>query len=124
MAEFGEILKQTIERKGVTQRWVAENSNTTEATISRYTSQIHKPPVLDILKDMSRCLNVSVDYLIGLTNSETPSPTYSVDVKMLMLAYDRATMSDKRVLWALLEKYLSESERTELNEASGGLNND
>ena len=120
MAEFGEILKQTIEKRGVTQRWVAENANTTEATISRYTSQIHKPPILDTLKDISRCLNVSVDYLIGLTNVETANPSYSVDVKLLLVAYNRASLSDRNVIWALLSKYLNESERAELTEQIGG----
>ena len=120
MSEFGEILKRTIERRGVTQRWVAENANTTEATISRYTSKLHKPPILDTIKDIARCLNVSVDYLIGLTNIETPNPSFPMDVKLLVIAYNRASFSDRRVIWALLSKYLNKAEREELTEQIGG----
>ena len=117
MDKFGTILKETIERKGVTQRWVAEHADTTEATISRYTSGIHNPPVLEIVKNISKCLGVSVDYLIGASNCETQSPNYPTDIKLLMQSYEKASDADRNVIWAVFDKYLSSTDKAELNQA-------
>ena len=65
---FSNRLSEAIEARGVTQKWLAEKSFTTEATISRYVKQVNNPAVLTILADIARALEVSSDFLIGLTN--------------------------------------------------------
>ena len=116
MSDFGNRLKKIIDTRGVTQRWLAEKSGTTEASISRYTSSNKEPPFVKTLKDMAISLGVSADYLVGVTNVETPNPNFPEDILLLVQAYTRASDADKAVLWALFDKYLSPLDKDVLNE--------
>ena len=116
MSDFGNRLKKIIDTRGVTQRWLAEKSGTTEASISRYTSSKQEPPFVKTLKDMAISLGVSADYLVGVTNVETPNPNFPEDILLLVQAYTRASDADKAVLWALFGKYLSPLDKDVLNE--------
>lgn len=71
-------------------------SGVTTAAISRYINGLREPSVSNVIL-LANALNVSVDYLLGL--HDVP------DSKTLIEAYSIASGSDKRVLWALLEKY-------------------
>lgn len=115
MSVFSERLQAAIKMRGVSQRWVAINANTTEATISRYTKAVHDPAVIDILKEIAKVLNVSADYLIGQTNLPEPYKSIPLDKKILLDSYSRISESDAVVLWALLDKYLTQSEKDELS---------
>ena len=79
MSMFSERLQEAIKLRGVTQRWVADRANTTEATISRYAKAVHDPAVIEILAGISQALNVSSDYLIGLTNNPEVRQSVPVD---------------------------------------------
>ena len=115
---FSKRLKEAIELRGVTQAWVAKNSNTTEATVSRYVKADRNPAVIDILSDIAKTLNVSSDYLIGLTDkpikydNTTPEP---YDQELLVKCYKNISKNDEKVLWALLDKYLTSEESHKLN---------
>ena len=108
--------------RGVTQRWLAIKANTTEATISRYIKEVNNPAVLEILSNIARALNVSSDYLIGITNLPNGKASVSPEEKILLSCFDRASEDDRRVLWALLDKYLAVSEKDyllQLNQTHG-----
>lgn len=113
---FSNRLSEAIEARGVTQKWLAEKSFTTEATISRYVKQVNNPAVLTILADIARALEVSSDFLIGLTNIPDEKDTIADDAKILLSCYNRASKDDKKVLWALLSKYMTSSERERIDE--------
>ena len=113
---FSNRLSEAIEARGVTQKWLAEKSFSTEATISRYVKQINNPAVLTILADIARALEVSSDFLIGLTNIPDENDTMADDAKILLSCYNRASKDDKKVLWALLSKYMTNSERERIDE--------
>lgn len=113
---FSTRLSEAIEARGVTQKWLAEKSFTTEATISRYVKQVNNPAVLTILADIARALEVSSDFLIGLTNIPDEKDTIADDAKILLSCYNRASKDDKKVLWALLSKYMTSSERERIDE--------
>lgn len=116
MSNFGSILKNTLSEKGISQKWLAEKSNTTEATISRYVSNVHSPAILDIIADIAKSLNVSVDYLLGITNIEKPKDSLSTEEKILLSCFNKAGEDDRRVLWAVLDKYMSPQEKDYLSE--------
>jgi len=78
-------------------------SGVTTATISRYINGLREPSVSNVIL-LANALNVSVDYLLGLHDAP--------DAKILIEAYSIASTSDKRVLWALLEKYGGTHEAT------------
>ena len=70
--DFEKIIKENlrtiIRQRGVTQAWLAEKAETTEATVSRYLTGIHSPRI-ELIAKMATALNVSVDYLLGLSES-------------------------------------------------------
>lgn len=114
MSMFSERLQAAISMRGVTQRWVADKSGTTEATISRYAKAKHDPAVIEILHGISKALNVSSDYLIGVTNVPEVRRSLPSDQKILLDCYSKISESDSVVLWALLDKYMTAQEREQV----------
>ena len=64
MTEFGRKLKQILEDRGISQKWLADAALTKEATISRYITGVNKSPNVEILVNIAKALNVSADYLL------------------------------------------------------------
>lgn len=114
MSMFSERLQEAIKLRGVTQRWVADRANTTEATISRYAKAVHDPAVIEILSGISQALNVSSDYLIGITNVPEVRRSLPTEQKILLDCYSKISESDSVVLWALLDKYMTAQEREQV----------
>lgn len=67
--EFGERLLLVLKEKEMTQRELAEKININETALSRYVNGSRKPR-MDILVNIARALNVSVEYLTGKEESE------------------------------------------------------
>lgn len=111
MADFSKRLQDIIEAKGVTQAWLAEKANTTEATISRYISGVHKPN-LDIVARIAQALNVSIDYIMDLSLSPTPYREPDKDIVILANAYRRADEDHRNIIWSVLDSYLTPEEKT------------
>ena len=121
MADFGRILKQTLDERGISQKWLADAAGTKEATISRYVTGVNKSSRLDILANISKALNVSTDYLLGL--SDTPDPARSdvtAEERILLRAFRKASDRDISVIWQLLDPYLSPTEKELLLPPSAG----
>ena len=111
MSMFSQRLKETIISKGVSQRWLAERANTTEATISRYIKEVNSPAILVILSDIAKALNVSSDYLIGITNIPTTKESVTPEEKIILSCFSNMTPPDRLVLWALLDKYMTAQQK-------------
>ena len=105
MADFSARLKDVIESRGVTQSWLAEKAGTTEATISRYMSGVHKP-------NLAQILNVSIDYLMDLSLSPTPYREPEKEIVILANAYRRADADHQNIIWSVLDSYLTPEEKT------------
>lgn len=120
MSIFSQRLKDTINMRGVSQKWVAEKANTTEATISRYIKEVNSPAVLVILTDIAKALNVSTDYLLGITNLPTTKDTITPEEKILLSCFSEMSSSDRYVLWALLDKYLTPQHKQFLEKTNSG----
>lgn len=114
MSIFSERLREAIDLRGVTQRYVADKANTTEATISRYIKEVNNPAVIEILAGISSALNVSSDYLIGLTNVPEARRSIPFEHKLLLESYEKASDSDREVIWTLLRKYISAQDQERL----------
>ena len=67
--EFSERLLLVLKEKEVTQRDLAEKININETALSRYVNGTRKPR-MDILVNIARALNVSVEYLTGKEEGE------------------------------------------------------
>ena len=116
MSIFSQRLKETIISRGVSQKWLAEQANTTEATISRYIKEVNSPAILEILADISKALNVSSDYLLGITNIPTAKNSIPNEEKIILSCFSSMTDADRYVLWALLDKYMTVQQKNSLSE--------
>jgi len=105
MKNFANILHDLLNQRGINQKMLAEMSNTTEATISRYLTSDRTPRIALVIS-IAQALNVSTDYLLGLTPLQRKD-TFTDEIMELIACYDRATESDRKVIWALLDKYQS-----------------
>ena len=107
-AMFAKQFKELIDKRGLTQRAVAERINTTETTISRYVSG-DRTPNIETAVELASVLGVTLDVLVGAdlpAASRTPP-----DVNILVACYEKASIADRHVLWSLLDRYMTPEQR-------------
>lgn len=104
MENFSTILYNLLKQRGITQRMLAEKANTTEATISRYLTLLDRMPRVDLVVSIANALNVSTDYLLGITSIPSRQ-SLPKEIEELICCYSNATENDRKVIWAVLEKY-------------------
>ena len=115
MNVFSERLRQILGRRGVSQDWLARQIHATPATVSRYLTSDRVPRGENVAA-VSSALNVSADYLLGLIDDECTLKRdrrsgLDVEVSLLVSCYRKASSSDQRVIWTLLDKYMTPEER-------------
>ncbi len=81
---FPERLKQARNRLRMTQTEMAKESGITCATISSYERGL-KAPNVSIAAAIARVLRVSIDWLVGLDDNQTPQPSTLGDCARIML---------------------------------------
>lgn len=106
---FGDNLRDHLSSHGITQKWVAEQLNTTTATVSRYVSGDRVPSVENLV-DLAQVLNVSVDYLLG-TNPPVVKPRMAPDVSVLIECYETAPMPIRKIIWTAMDPYMTPEQR-------------
>ena len=112
MSVFSDNLNRIMTERGISQKWLADAANTTEATISRYANGVHKPNV-DIIVQIAQALCLSIDYLMGLSVIPSGQSDETAEEQILVKCYRRATDRDQNLVWGVLEEYLhSPSEKT------------
>lgn len=109
--DFGSILKQLLDERGISQKWLADAAETKEATISRYVTGVNKSSRLDILVNIAKALNVSTDYLLGLTDIPQYKPDMTAEERVLLSAFRRASERDEGIIWSVLDAYMTPAER-------------
>jgi len=82
----GKKFKQARERLGYTQEYLAELLSLNIRNITRYENE-ESQPTADTLYRISRALNVSVDYLLDLSDSPSPLTDLSVSEKKALGAW-------------------------------------
>lgn len=68
MATFKDRLKELRLKRNLTLDKIADDLNTTKATLSRYENGLREPKV-DFLNQIATYFDVTVDYLLGRTNN-------------------------------------------------------
>lgn len=107
-AYFARHLKALLDKRGINQNTLAEQLQTTEATISRYVNGIRTPNI-ETAVEIARVLNVSMDELCGV---QTPAQARQApDVGILVNCYEKASDADRQVLWTLLDRYMAPEQR-------------
>ena len=111
MSILSERLQEAIELRGMSQKRLAEEAGTSESNVSRYLGDNRNPRSTQIVVDMAVALKVSTDFLFGLTNLPNGAESIGADEKILLSCYQRSSDDDKKVLWALLGKYMTANEK-------------
>lgn len=106
-ATFAKQFKDLIDKRGLTQRSVAERINTTETTVSRYVSG-DRTPNIETAVELASVLGVSLDVLVGY---ESPHQRQSPDISVLLSCYKKASDADRQVIWSLLDRYMTPEQR-------------
>ncbi len=75
MQTFGKRLKQIRERRGWTQRELADQSGVPYETIYRVERGTHQEPRVSVAAQLARALGVSLDVLAGLYDSAAAADT-------------------------------------------------
>ncbi len=70
--EFGEHLKMLREKRNISREQIAEYLNITYSSISKYETNERFPDKENLIK-LSQYFNVSIDYLLGLTDIKEPA---------------------------------------------------
>lgn len=118
MDNFSKILKNTLEEQGVSQKWLAQRAETTEATISRFVNEKRKPAVLDIICNIAKALNVSTDYLLGLTTIKNYDYKMSSEEAILISALRKATDAEYDAIVALMRQHMTPAEVAQFEKLS------
>lgn len=114
--EFSERLRKLMDMKGLNGADLARIANTTEASISRYTRGIVALPTTDILIELCGALGVSADYLLGIVDSYIEKDSLSKKQTLVMECLERASTDDIEVIWLILSKYMTASEKKLLDD--------
>ena len=67
MKIFGERVKQTLKEMGITQRVLAERLQVQTSTLCEWLND-HNEPSMQMLVEIALALEVSTDFLLGLTD--------------------------------------------------------
>ena len=71
--ELGLRITETLRKRGMTQRGLAERIGVTEEVISRYASG-EREPKPDVLANIATALSTTSDYLLGIESGEFNFP--------------------------------------------------
>ena len=72
MYDFGALLRQLRETRGLTQEQLADKINREKTSVSKYESNLQSP-TLETMIEFAAIFNVSLDYLAGLSSGKALS---------------------------------------------------
>lgn len=99
---FSNRLSKLIESKGTSARQMAFSIGMVPSSVSRYLSG-SRTPDLNYVYLISRYFGVSIDWLLGLSDSKDSS--VSDDAKHVADLYSMASEADQNVIKLILNKY-------------------
>jgi transcriptional regulator with XRE-family HTH domain len=100
MSGLNERLKESLEKKGMSQRELANAIGCTEAAVSHYLKG-DRIPRTSVLNKIALALGTTIDYLLdGIPVDSTSEVSYAK--KLIARNADQLTNSDKKEIIALL----------------------
>ena len=106
---FSERLASTLSEKGMTQKKLSDLSGVSEGTISRYMNGKRDLESIAILYDICRIINVSSDYLLGLSTPK--GVVLSGAEKAILQSFTRASVRDRELVLQILADSMSAEEK-------------
>lgn len=99
---FIKRFKTLLQSNGLSARQFAIRIGMRSSSISRYMNG-HRKPDLEYLYKFASYFNVSIDWLLGVSNEKYS--LHSPDAKHIADLYTAASVTDKEVVYTLLRKY-------------------
>ena len=90
---FGERLKHLMEEKEVTQKEVSENLNIANSTFNGYAND-YREPDFSTLAALAKYFEVSVDYLLGITDKSISCANISDPDQLNTLIHYYSSMNE------------------------------
>lgn len=109
MSDFGTRLKIIRKARKITQSDLSKALGIAQSTIANYENNTRFPGESS-LKDLSEHLEVSIDYLMGLTDLQSIAPHHHSDED---LAHEKALTADSHETRNLILQYLIEGKESE-----------
>ncbi len=106
IADFGRKVKKIMKQRGITQVWLARKAGITEATLSRYVNGSRRPQA-DIAAAIAEALDISLDYLTGITGFPAPIKTLTTEESIVLSAFGRASTRDRKIILGVLEDHMT-----------------
>lgn len=100
---FRTRLKQLISNSGKTSRNIAIDIGIAIPSLSRYASGERKPD-LEYVVRIAQYFNVSVEWLLGISDEEAIKDSANVSLELVNL-YEKASDDDKLIIQSILRKY-------------------
>lgn len=107
---FMDRAQDMMQKKGIKQADLAEMTGIPTATISRYMTGVHSPKVEYVAK-LAAAMQVSVDYLLGLSMQSVLETPPTPEERILVDAYRRADDHTKKMVMMQLELCMTDSEK-------------
>ncbi len=102
-------LKELRKSRHITQEELGDMISVTQQNISKYENDVYEIPV-DVLVKTSRCFNVSIEYLLGLTDIKRDIAgqvvvNEAVDEYFDFIeAFKSLRDEDQELIWSIIEK--------------------
>lgn len=110
-----EVLRRLLDERGLSQKWLAAQVGTTEATISRCLNGVNVPSG-DLVMSISEVLGVSMDYLMGRTPVADVRTHKDGEEYIVGRCFSRCTVRDRDLVLKILSDYMTEEENAYFNE--------
>lgn len=109
---FARRLRDMLWEKRMSQTELAQRLSVSRRTVSAYANG-HCFPSVEHLKEMNKIFNVSVDYLLGI--SDDPSPVvqdqFAEDVFVLRRSYARMSEEDQKAVLRMVQSIVREVDK-------------
>ena len=97
-------IKQLRELNNMTQQDLADKLDKAKSTIAMYENETRKPS-LKVLNQLAEIFDVSIDYLLGLTNTDDNIKDNEIDIAFYE-GYKDLNEEDKEILRNTLKAFL------------------
>ena len=103
--KLAENLKTLLDGNGISAKALAKELKIPDITLYRYVNR-ERVPKLDNIILLASHFQVSLDWLVGLT--DTPRSNYTPEADEVASLYSSASMADREVVRTVLKKYKKE----------------
>ncbi|MBO5139300.1 MAG: helix-turn-helix transcriptional regulator [Peptococcaceae bacterium] len=108
--KFGDILRELLDEKDITQAKLAEDLNLRSSTVGHYVRN-EREPDFELLKSFSAYFHVSIDYLLGNTIQDNYQLT--ADEQNLLRKYRTLEPEQKELCLYLAQGLIQQNQKKE-----------